>query len=80
MEFELGSKLKCKVTGFTGIAVARIVYINGCIQYCVKPKIDKEGKMPEGEYIDVGQLELVRATTRKFKSTPTGGPQRDCPK
>jgi hypothetical protein len=79
-EFKLGSELKCKVTGFKGIAVARIVYLNGCIQYCVKPKANlKEGKMIDGEYIDVGQLE-ESGKGINVKKKETGGPQRDCPK
>ncbi len=57
---ELGQKVKDRITGYEGIAIARLEYINGCIQYCVKPnKLDEKGKIIEGEYIDVGQLEIV---------------------
>lgn len=78
-EIKLGNKVRDKVTGFTGIATAKIEYINGCIQYCVKPKVAKDNTMSEGEYIDIDELEVIRGGI-KIKSTPSGGPQRDCPK
>ncbi len=57
---ELGQRVKDKITGFEGIATARVEYLTGCIQYCLKPeKLDEKGKMIEGEYIDEGQLELL---------------------
>ena len=74
----LGKKVKCKITGFEGIATAKVEYINGCIQYCVKPPAI-EGKMIDGEYIDVGQLEVIGDGIH-LKPYNKGGEQRDCPK
>lgn len=71
--FELGQTLKCRITGFTGIATQRVEYINGCIQYCLKPKIDKEGKIPDGHFIDSQQLEFVDEGVH-VEAEPTGGP------
>ena len=76
---KLGNKVRDKITGFKGIATARIEYINGCVQFCVKPKMGKDKEMPDGEYIDIAQLELVNKG-KSIKSEKTGGPQRDCPK
>ena len=76
----LGDKVRDKVTGFEGIAVAKVEYINKCIQYCVKPKVDKDGKMPEGEYIDIDQLDVVSPESVKVETKPTGGQQSDRPK
>ena len=59
MKIKLGNKVRDKVTGFEGIATARIEYINKCVQFCVKPKVKEDGKMPDGEYIDVDELEIV---------------------
>lgn len=58
MTIELGEKVKDRITGFEGIAISRVEYLNGCVQYCVKPfkYSTREGKMLEGEYIDEGQL------------------------
>jgi hypothetical protein len=60
-KFTLGQELRDKVTGFEGIASHRLEYLNGCVQYCLKPPIhvDKPRELPEGHYIDDQQLELV---------------------
>ncbi len=34
----LGDKVKDTITDFEGTAVAKIIYLNGCIRYEVKPK------------------------------------------
>jgi len=72
---KLGNLIRDKVTGFEGIATARVEYINGCVQYCIKPKMGKDKKMPEGEYIDLDQLEVV-GNGIYIEPEPTGGPQR----
>jgi len=54
-KFEMGERLQDDVTGFSGIVVARLEYLNGCKQYCIKPSV-KDNKMVEGEYIDENQL------------------------
>lgn len=75
----LGKQVKDKVTGFTGIVTAHVKYLNGCEQYCVKPQAESN-KMPEGEYIDVGQIEEVPSGKDiGFDSKGRGGPQRDQP-
>lgn len=78
IEFALGSTVRDKVTGFTGIATSRVVYLNGCIQYGLRPKVGAEMKHPDTEYIDLGQLELVDAGI-SIQPSFTGGPQH-CPK
>ena len=78
MEITLGNKVRDKVTGFTGIATAKVEYINKCVQFCVKPPVGKDGKMVDGEYIDIEQLEVV-SKGKSINAKATGGPQRDCP-
>jgi len=74
-----GKKAVDLVTGFTGTVTSRVEYLNGCIQYAVKPRVDKDGKMPDSMYIDEEQLEILDEKPVKIKSVPTGGPQADCP-
>lgn len=75
----LGDKVKDKVTGFTGVAVSKVEYLNGCIQFCVTPKIkSKENKMPDGVYIDQQQLEVVGKKT-VVKRKKTGGVMSNTP-
>ena len=84
---KLGEKVKCIVSGFTGITTARIEYLNGCIQYCVKPKMEKDGRNRDGIYIDQEQLEVVGSGILAAKKKPKkkkrtgrpGGPAQDAP-
>jgi len=79
-KIKLGVKAKDVVTGFEGIVTAKVEYLNGCVQYALKPKIDPKAKekMPEGIYIDAQQLEYVNEGVN-IKSKAIGGPQQDCP-
>lgn len=75
----LGQKVKDIVSGFVGIATSRVEYLNGCVQYGVRAKIDKDGKCPDVQYIDQEQLEVVgKGLTAKPK--PTGGDMSDRPR
>jgi len=72
-KFKLGDDIKDTVTGFRGTITARIEYLNGCIQYCVEPKVGKEMKMEKHHWIDEGQIELTKGKSkRESKSGPQG--------
>lgn len=58
-KIKLGDRVRDWVTGLEGIATARVEYLGGCIQYCVQPKVGKEGKMMESHCFDVGRLEVI---------------------
>lgn len=58
-KFLLGVTVRDMVTNFTGTAIGRLEYLNGCKQYGVKGKIQPDGKMPDVSWIDEQQLELV---------------------
>ncbi len=87
MKIKLGDKVKDKITGFEGIVIARIEYLNGCIQYGVKARV-KEAALKEAEYIDEGQIERLGPGINKPEPKPTkekeprktGGFQPDAPK
>ncbi len=72
----LGDKVKDVITGFEGMAVAKIEYINGCIRYEVKPDKLKDSKTVESEWIDIQQLKVVKAGAFKpiQRQNPPGGP------
>ncbi len=84
MKIQLGQEVVDVITGFSGIATAEVHYLNGCIQYCITPRtINDEGKPTKGEYFDQGQIEVLGdgvSDSVQNIETPTGGPQRDCPK
>jgi len=72
-KISMGSKVKDRITGFTGIVDAQNIYGSGCIQYLVVPKMAKDGKYPEGQWIDEQRL-LVMAGGIKPKMREGGGP------
>ena len=79
-KFNLGDVLKCTVTGYTGTVICRNEWLNGCVQYCLKSKVDKDGKIQEGEWFDEGQLALKKAKPKpKPKPVRSGGPTSRTP-
>ncbi len=80
---ELGDKVKDTITGFAGVATAKIIFLNGCVQFLVTPKMAKPKKnetpeYPTATYIDEEQLRVVGAS-KKAKPKPSGGGVRKYP-
>ncbi len=87
----LGMEAEDVVTGFKGVITAKVEYLNGCIQFCVKPKGTKpEGDPIDGHYFDENQLRYVGEGLRgvikpyhlneaDIQPTSPGGPQADEP-
>lgn len=61
MEFKLGSKVRDRITGFTGFATARSQLISGMVQYTLSPSVteDKPEVLPEVKGMDYNTLELI---------------------
>ena len=85
-KIKLGDKVKCIITGLEGIAVAKIEYLSGCIQFGVKARV-KEAAIKEAEYIDESQLKRMGPGVNKpIEEKPkesrrrSGGVQSDAPK
>lgn len=77
---KLGQRVKDKITELEGIAVTKCIYLSGCIQFCVKPKMDKDGKISEGEWIDEQNLEIIDDGILVIEKKPPGGGKREHPK
>lgn len=72
---KLGSIVKDTITGFTGIAVARCEYLNGCVQYEVQlPVGDEVKEYPKSKWIDGDQLQAIEATKTESPTKNSGGP------
>lgn len=77
---ELGDKVRDIVSGIVGIAVSEIRYLSGCHQYGVQSKYES-GKMPSAEYIDAGQLIVVKKQAASIEEEEDpGGAQAYAPK
>lgn len=82
MSIELGSKVRCKVTGFTGIAIARTQWLTGCMRITVQPQeLDKDGKTRDTGCFDEPMLEVLSAPAKTKihahpqTATSPGGPR-----
>ena len=69
---KLGQKVRDKITGLEGIATSRTEYLNGCVRYGIQAKLNKDGEVPEVEFTDEEQLEVVKAT-ETAKPEKSGG-------
>ena len=80
-EIPLGYEVRDKITGFKGLAVAKLVFLNGCVQYSLKPKLDKDSKMVDASVFDSQQVEIIgMGIVKKVpKPKPTGGDMPDTP-
>jgi len=73
---KLGDKVKDTITDFEGTVISKVIHLNGCIRYEVKPKKLKDGKTIESEWIDEGQLIVIEEAElqeKKEEELP-GGP------
>lgn len=69
-----GDKMKTKIlledivedihTGFKGTATSIMEFLNGCIQIEVVPRVGKDKKMPEGTFIDIQSLKVIKKGSR----------------
>lgn len=53
----LGRVMRDRVTHYEGTATGLTFDLYGCIQVALQPKVDKDGKIPDGRWMDVGRLE-----------------------
>lgn len=80
-DIELGDEVVDKITGLKGIAVAKCIYLHGCVQFQIQPKA-KDNKIMKGYWIDEPQLELSTAAAkekRREDQLPTYGGVRPHP-
>jgi hypothetical protein len=90
-DVQLGDTVRDVVSNFKGIVTSRTEYLNDCVRYGVQPQVDKDGKLPAGEYFDWHQLEIIKRgadavnpsnvtlANEPTKLRATGGPQRNEP-
>ncbi len=59
MRVHLGDRVRDKITGLQGIAIARTEWLHGCIRITIQPEAMKDGKALDSYVIDEPQCELV---------------------
>lgn len=77
---KLGLKVRDSVSGFKGISLGRVVYINGCARICISPKHDKDGKLIQSSWFDEEQIEIIEDKPAvKTGDNIKGGPAPSIP-
>ena len=70
----LGAKVRDRISGFKGVAVARTERLYDCVRIGVLSQKLKDGQVTEPQWFDEAQVEVVRNPSSK--STAPGGPSR----
>ncbi len=74
-KFELGWKLKDRVSEVEGIAVARDEWLNGCKRYGIQtPGVKEDGSLMPILWVDEEQL-IKKSNGIAVTSKPSGGPR-----
>ena len=69
----LGKKVRDKITGFEGVAVAKTEWLYGCIRYGVQGlKVKEDGTLSEAQWFDEPQLTEVEEVLENKKEKKYG--------
>jgi len=55
----LGMRGKDRITGFEGVIITVAFDLFGCVQVVLRPAQDKDGKLPDAHFFDVGRVEIT---------------------
>lgn len=64
MTINLGDTVEDKISGFSGIAIARHEFIYGATSISVQPLIEHYGDLPAVESFAIAQLKVTKDRTR----------------
>ncbi|TAM96257.1 MAG: hypothetical protein EPN45_21200 [Rhizobiaceae bacterium] len=80
MKTILGSRVRDKITGFTGIVTGRCEYISGCNQALVAPSAKEDGTLPDSHWVDEQRLDRLDDSLVALDNGATPGFDRAAPK
>ena len=60
MSINLGDRAKDRISGFSGIVVAKTHWLNGCVRITIQPEKTDNGKTLDNATFDLEQIELVK--------------------
>jgi len=73
----LGVEAESNITGMRGIIIACSIHINGCFQYFIKPRVDRDGKLPDGSWLNENEVVIIKSEQiNRGKKTTGGFPSR----
>lgn len=74
---DLGVEIETRVSKLKGIIVSRSECIFGCNRYYIQPKADKDGKQPDGWWIDEDDVAVTGKGVKTEKKLTGGLMSRD---
>ena len=74
---KLGDKVEDTISGFIGIAICKITYLQGCDRIGIQAPAKKGEKMLAWEYFDEPQLKVLKRKVVKQGSKKNGGYKPD---
>lgn len=80
VDIALGNKVKDKITGFQGVAVAKTIWSSGSVTLSIEPTELHDRKPIEAQAFDSHRVQLLEETSppvSKSHSAVSGGPQND---
>lgn len=81
MAIELGKKYRDLITGFEGTATGYVVYISGCNQVLIVPRVGDDMKLVESAWFDEQRLvEVALAPVIRLDNSLSPGPDSPAPK
>jgi hypothetical protein len=72
-KIKLGQSCRDTITGFTGIAIAKVKYITGCDKVELQPKQKEDGTVPESTWVDVNRVEVLDEPVVKLGTSKDKG-------
>jgi hypothetical protein len=76
---ELGKKYEDRITGFSGIAIGRVVYITGCNQVLIAPPISADGALRDSAWFDEQRLKTLDGKQIQLDNGDTPGACQQAP-
>ena len=76
VEFNFGDFVKHKFSEFEGYVVGKAQYFNGCEKLALQGTALHEGRSLPFEWLDVQEVELIKAAEASEAPPPAGGPMQ----
>lgn len=66
---EYGGRYRDVVTGFEGVCTAVSAHVTGCLSALIVPGVDKEGKLVDGQWMDIARLRCASGEPIRIVTT-----------
>lgn len=76
----LGTRVRDRITGFSGVITGFVQYISGCNQALVSAPVDKDGKIMDANWFDIQRLERTDESVIVLDNGQTPGCDAPAPK